>query len=103
MTTSNWRFRDEDFRMISNIPQVTAGVHEAAQRVEKLMRASWPGDRGDKDDIFQINSHIGADGRPVDVILVKHPTALAHQARTGAFSKAIAASGYEGVDGKRGK
>lgn len=111
MTTSNTggvHLSDEFFDKLYQDPAFRAAMREAAEETMRYMKIGWPssiGDElaedsenfshtGDHSKVFELHELVGEDGRPIWLISVNHPYAVAHQARTGAFTKAIKAAGY---------
>lgn len=86
-----------------NLPRVVEG---AAGDVQKIIRATWPKSIGDEPakptekfateapKVFTLTNAKFEDGRPVTFININHPYAVAHQAKTGAVTKAAKAAGY---------
>lgn len=80
-------------------PKLAAQIRQRAEEYASDVKATWPtddrtvpdsGDFSHKSpgDAFVVIHTEGADGRPVSIVEARHPYAAAHQARTGAFTKA---------------
>lgn len=88
------------FKALLRDPALRAAVESAAESVVNKMRAAWPqGANGPTmegvSEVFEVRGHEMADGRPSAWILVAHPYAVAHEAKTGFITKSIAASGLK--------
>lgn len=111
MTTSDkasFHLSSKFFEKLYPDPAFQAAMREAAEKTMEYMKIGWPqsiGDEltedsknfshtGDHSKVFELHELVGEDGRPIWLISVNHPYAAAHQARTGAFTKAIKAAGY---------
>lgn len=109
MTTSKARlqFNPAAFEKLANSPQVVEKLDEVAADFVRLLQAGWPDSIGDQtakdtekfqheehDRVFVVVKTKRRDGRPVRVVLINHPYAVAHQAKTGFVTQAAAAVGY---------
>lgn len=121
MTTYNgsgrarFSLNSDAFRTMAKLPQVKMATHEAAEKVKDFMRSTWPAEVGEKltpdtpgfthgsqTEVFAVQDLVNAEGRPISLILVNHPYAVTHQAKTGGFTKAIKAAGYHMAEPKEG-
>lgn len=96
------------FEQLYQDPAFRAAMREAAEKAMEYMKIGWPSSIGDEltDDsenfshtghhekVFEIHELEGEDGRPICLMSVNHPYAVAHQAKTGAFTQAIKAAGF---------
>lgn len=91
---------DVIFKQMCELPQVREGVRKKAEELRGYIELRWPGvndlsdsERArlqkDSDHSVLITESKGADGRPVAVVTVRRPHAVAQQARTGFMSKAV--------------
>jgi len=88
------------FKQMCELPQVREGARKKAEELRGYIELRWPtvndlsaADRKrlnkDPDRAVLITESKGADGRPVAVVTVRRPHAVAQQARTGFMSKAV--------------
>ncbi|GFK19276.1 hypothetical protein [Corynebacterium glutamicum] len=75
---------------------------DVAEDFVDVVKATWPKSIGNettkwsvKDEVFEIVPTDSSGRRPWVHVHVNHPYAVAHQARTGAFTKAAESLGYE--------
>lgn len=110
MTTSKqakFHLNEKAFVQMANSPQVVEATKSAAEQIRDMVMATWPKSIGNDaaadtekfkhilyHQVFVIMQHQWLDKRPVFYLLINHPYAVAHQARTGAITKSISASGY---------
>lgn len=84
---------------IVNDPKLEQVVNKRAEEYLSDVKATWPtSDKTVPDtanfsheqsgEVFNITLTESEDGRPVAIFEARHPYAAAHQARTGAFTKA---------------
>ncbi|MBE7338123.1 hypothetical protein [Corynebacterium aurimucosum] len=96
------------FHTFANAPGLREKLHEVAEEIVDNMKAGWPKSIGDRltDDspnfqhtghekVFEVVSLTSQDGRPVELININHPYAVEHQARTGGFTRAVTAAGFD--------
>lgn len=102
MTTSKAvHHRDPDaFKALMQDPAIKATVQAAAESIVTKMQAAWPAGAeeptmGGVSEVFEVRDYEMADGRPSAWILVNHPYAAAHEAKTGFITKSISASGLK--------
>lgn len=89
-------------------PKLHAALLDVAREYGAVVRQTWPKSIGDqttrqtrKQSVFEIvPSHLRGK-RPWVHFNVNHPWALAHQARTGAFTKAAASLGLKVISDGR--
>lgn len=102
MTTSKAEHHKDAtaFKALLSDPALRAAVQSAAESIVRKMQAAWP--EGAKDppmsgvtEVFEVRDYEMADGRPSAWILVNHPYAAAHEAKTGFITKSISASGLK--------
>lgn len=92
MTTSRPTFKlnRDIFPKLANDPGVIAALDDVAEEVADYLRASLP--KGVPKDVVVISEVTNyVDGRPVRLVTVRHPSAIAHQAHTGFMTKAAQA------------
>ena len=88
------------FREMCDLPQSREGARKTAEKLREYIELRWPtvndmsaADRKrlnkNPDRAVLITESKGADGRPVAVVTVRRPHAVAQQARTGFMSKAV--------------
>lgn len=100
--------RDKEFSVDDLVKQIMADpkLHEQLEQVGHdyvgVVRATWPASIGNrttaqtrKPEVFEVVPSDLSGNRPYVHVHVNHPYALAHQARTGAFTKAAASLGLE--------
>lgn len=86
-------------KQIMQDPALAQKVNKRAEDYRSDVLATWPTeDKTVKDSgdfshkkpgkAFVVVNTTAKDGRPVSIVEVRHPHAVAHQARTGAFTKA---------------
>lgn len=85
---------------ISADPKLHDALLDVANKFEGVVRQTWPTSIGDaptrqtrKATVFEVVPSNLKGARPWVHFNVNHPYALAHQARTGAFTKAAASLG----------
>lgn len=100
--------RDKEFSVDDLVQQVMADpkLHEQLEQVAEdyvdVVKRTWPKSIGNKTDkwtrapnVFEIVESDRSGNRPYVHVHVNHAYALAHQARTGAFTKAASSLGLE--------
>lgn len=85
------------FRALLTAPAVQAATKAAASSIVGKIEASWP-DGARKPavpgvPVIEVRSYRMADGRPAEWVMINHPYAVAHEAKTGFVTKSIGASG----------
>lgn len=97
---------DDVVQAILADPKLGEALVEVGEDYIKLVQETWPDSIGDKttpqinkDEVFELVKPDDSGDRPWVHVHVNHPYAVAHQARTGAFTKAAEAMGLEIRDG----
>lgn len=87
------------FKQMAATPQVKAATKKKAEQVKKLIELRWPdvNELSDRDraylegggDIVQVTHATQGTNRPTHIVTVRHPGAVAKQARDGFVTKAV--------------
>lgn len=87
------------FKQMAATPQVKAATKEKAEQVKKLIEIRWPEvnelsarDRAflrEGGDVVKITHATQGTNRPTHVVTVRHPGAVAKQAKDGFLTKAV--------------
>ena len=87
------------FKQMAATPQVKAATKKKAEQVKKLIEIRWPevNELSDRDrayldgggDIVQVTHATQGTNRPTHIVTVRHPGAVAKQARDGFVTKAV--------------
>lgn len=90
---------NELFKQMAATPQVQAATKKKAEQVKKLIEIRWPEvnelserDRAYLDgggDVVQVTHATQGTNRPTHVVTVRHPGAVAKQAKDGFLTKAV--------------
>lgn len=89
----------ELFKQLAAQPQVREATREKAERLQKYLRTRWPevedvpaAQRAfleGGDDVVQVTEATDGTNRPVHIVTVRHPGAVAKQAKDGFVTKAV--------------
>lgn len=99
---------DQLVQMIIADPKLSKHLEEIAEDYVEVVKQTWPDSIGDKTTaqinktkVFELVKPDDSGDRPWVHVHVNHPYAVAHQARTGAFTKSAGVLGLEfnGGDG----
>lgn len=87
------------FKQMAATPQVQAATKKKADRVKKFIELRWPdvNELSDRDraylegggDVVQVTHATHGTNRPTHVVTVRHPGAVAKQAKDGFVTKAV--------------
>lgn len=90
---------NELFKQMAATPQVQAATKKKADQVKKLIELRWPdvNELSDRDraylegggDVVQVTHATQGTNRPTHVVTVRHPGAVAKQAKDGFVTKAV--------------
>lgn len=90
---------NELFKQMAATPQVKAATKKKADQVKKLIELRWPDvhELSDRDraylegggDVVQVTHATQGTNRPTHVVTVRHPGAVAKQAKDGFVTKAV--------------
>ncbi|WP_068802069.1 hypothetical protein [Corynebacterium phoceense] len=90
---------NELFKQMAATPQVKAATKKKADQVKKLIELRWPdvNELSDRDraylegggDVVQVTHATQGTNRPTHVVTVRHPGAVAKQAKDGFVTKAV--------------
>lgn len=93
---------DDVVQAIMDDPKLSQALEDIAQDYVDVVKTTWPDSIGNETDawteadkVFEIVESDRSGNRPWWHVHVNHAYALAHQARTGAFTKAAEALGLE--------
>lgn len=99
---------DQLVQAIMADPKLSQALEEIAEDYVDVVKQTWPDSIGNettpqtnKSEVFEVVPSDRSGDRPWVHVHVNHPYAVAHQARTGAFTKAAGVLGLEfnGGDG----
>lgn len=99
---------DDLVKMINSDPELHGYLQQIAEDYVDVVKQTWPDSIGNettkqtnKSEVFEVVPSDRSGDRPWVHVHVNHPYAVAHQARTGAFTKAAGVLGLEfnGGDG----
>ena len=90
----------ELFRQMANTPQVQKAVEDKAEELKKFIEIRWPdvNDVGastkrflkeDPGDVVKVTHATHGTNRPTHIVTVRHPGAVAKQAKDGLLTKAV--------------
>lgn len=89
----------ELFKQMASTPQVKAATKKKAEQVKKLIEIRWPevNELSDRDrayldgggDVVQVTHATQGTNRPTHVVTVRHPGAVAKQAKDSFVTKAV--------------
>lgn len=87
------------FKQMAATPQVKAATKKKAEQVKKFIEIRWPevNELSDRDraylegggDVVQVTHATQGTNRPTHVVTVRHPGAVAKQAKDGFVTKAV--------------
>lgn len=90
---------NELFKQMAATPQVKAATKKKADQVKKLIELRWPdvNELADRDraylegggDVVQVTHATQGTNRPTHVVTVRHPGAVAKQAKDSFVTKAV--------------
>lgn len=90
---------NELFKQMAATPQVKAATKKKADQVKKFIELRWPdvNELSDRDraylegggDVVQITHATQGTNRPTHIVTVRHPGAVAKQAKDGFVTKAV--------------
>lgn len=90
---------NELFKQMAATPQVQAATKKKADQVKKLIELRWPdvNELSDRDraylegggDVVQVTHATQGTNRPTHVVTVRHPGAVAKQAKDSFVTKAV--------------
>lgn len=93
---------DDLVKQINSDPKLHGHLGQIAEEYVAVVRQTWPDSIGDKTtkqtrtpEVFEIVPSDQSGNRPYVHVHVNHPYAVAHQARTGAFTKSAGVLGLE--------
>lgn len=89
----------ELFKQMAAAPQVQEASRKKAEQVKKYIELRWPdvNDLSDQDraflreggDVVKVTRATRGTNRPTHVVMVRHPGAVAKQAKDGFLTKAV--------------
>lgn len=88
------------FKQMAATPQVKAATKKKAEKLRRMLEIRWPevhelsksGQRfldDGGDEIIRVTEATEGTNRPVQIVTVRHPRAVEHQANTGFVTKAV--------------
>jgi len=93
---------DQLVQAIMSDPKLAQALEEIGHDYVDVVRQTWPKSIGNettkktrKSEVFEVVPSNRSGERPYVHVHVNHPYAVAHQARTGAFTKAAGVLGLE--------